>query len=40
MPRIRDIAQTLVDAGELRCTQRGVEVQTATARGAIRLRAR
>jgi len=40
MPRVRTIAQELVDAGGLVCTQRGETVQPATARGAIRLRAR
>jgi hypothetical protein len=36
MPQIRAVATRLVKAGKLRCTQRGAEVDPATARGPLR----
>ena len=38
MPDVRRVAQQLVDAGMLVCTQRGQPAQPLTTRGAIRLR--
>lgn len=38
MSAVRETATRLVDAGVLRCTQRGKTVDPRTARGAIRLR--
>jgi hypothetical protein len=39
MPAIREVAQRLVDSGELRCTQRGAQVSPTNAHGPIRLSA-
>ena len=39
MPEIREVAQRLVAAGDLRCTQRGQSVAPLEARGPIRLSA-
>lgn len=40
MPRVRAVAQRLVAAGELACTQQGRAVNPVKARGPIRLAAR
>lgn len=37
MPAIREAAQRLVEAGQLRCTQRGQPASPTLARGPIRL---
>ncbi len=37
MPQVRAVAEGLVAAGKLRCTQRGQPVRPLTAHGAIRL---
>lgn len=37
MPRVREVAARLADAGLLRATQRGREVDARSARGAVRL---
>lgn len=37
MPQVRSVAATLLEAGQLICTQRGIPVHPLTARGAIRL---
>lgn len=38
MPRVREVAATLLDAGKLACTQRGQPAHPQTTRGAIRLK--
>lgn len=37
MPRVREVAASLVDDGKLACTQRGLPAHPLTTRGAIRL---